>query len=90
MTDASIAAQLPLWPAALWPPKKPAKSRDLHVFWHAPERLPAFVRDCPTSRRYLDLLGPLPWTELPVVSQRSQLLAVRSQCLYFILLSYGR
>lgn len=65
MTDTSIVAQLPLWPAERWPPKKPVKSRDLHVFWHAPERLPAFVRDCPTSMRYLDLLGPLPWTELP-------------------------
>jgi hypothetical protein len=65
MTDASIVAQLPLWPAECWPPKKPVKSRDLHVFWHAPETLPAFVRDCPTSLRYLDLLGPLPWPDLP-------------------------
>jgi hypothetical protein len=27
--------------------------------------LPAFVRTCPIAQRYLQLLGPLAWAELP-------------------------
>lgn len=65
MTSQPIVAQLPLWPEAFWPPKKPAKRPSLHTFWCQPERLPAFVRDSPPVMRCLDLLGPLDWDGVP-------------------------
>jgi len=65
MTDLSIVAQLPLWPEAAWPPKKPEKRPGLHTFWQHPERLPAFVHDCPPAMRTLQLLGPLDWDGVP-------------------------
>jgi hypothetical protein len=65
MSDTSIVTQLPLLPDSLWPPKKAVKPRDLHTFWQHPEQSPAFITNCPTARRYLDLLGPLRWTDFP-------------------------
>jgi len=65
MTGAPIVAQLPLWPLADWPPKKPPKRPSLSTFGQQPERLPAFVRDCPVARRLLDLLAPLHWDGVP-------------------------
>jgi len=59
MTSPSLVVQLPLWPDALWPPRKSAKRPSLHSVWLHPESLPAFVRDCPPAMRTLDLLGPL-------------------------------
>ena len=41
------------------------KRRDLHAFWLDREALPGFVCESPTARRYLDLLGPLSWAQLP-------------------------
>lgn len=65
MSDSSIVTQLPLLPDALLPPKKSEKPRTLHTFWQQPAQLPPFVANCPTARRYLELLGPLPWTTFP-------------------------
>jgi hypothetical protein len=65
MTDPAIVAQLPLWPADCWPPKKPEKPPNLHTFWQHPQRLPAVAADCPTCRRVLELLGPLDWAHFP-------------------------
>ena len=42
-----------------------SKHVDLHTCWLHPERLPGFVRESPVAMRYLDLLGPLDWTNLP-------------------------
>jgi hypothetical protein len=41
------------------------KRTDLHTFWQHRDDLPDFVRESPTAMRYLDLLGPLFWTQLP-------------------------
>ena len=38
---------------------------DLHTASLHPERLPAFVRNCPSAMRFLDLVGPLPWNQFP-------------------------
>jgi hypothetical protein len=65
MSDSSIVTQLPLLPDSLLPPKKAAQQLDLHTAGQHPEQLPAFVRNCPTAQRYLDLLGPLHWSEFP-------------------------
>jgi len=65
MTSPSPVVQFPLWPDALWPPRKSAKRPSLHSFWLQPESLPAFVRDCPPAMRTLDLLGPLDWDGVP-------------------------
>lgn len=65
MTGPSIVVQLPLWPPADWPPKKPQKRPNLNALAHQPERLPAFVRDCPVAQRLLDLLAPLDWDGVP-------------------------
>ena len=35
--------------------------RDLHSAFLRPDKLPAFVQDCPPAMRILDLVGPLPW-----------------------------
>jgi len=65
MTDLAILAQPRLLPDWLLPPEKPENWRNLHTFWCAPERLPAFVTHCPTSARLLELLGPLHWSDFP-------------------------
>lgn len=65
MTSKPIVTQLALLPAALLPPKKSEKQRCFHTFWQHPELLPPFVAQCPTARRYLALLGPLPWDTFP-------------------------
>jgi hypothetical protein len=65
MTDLAILAQPRLLPDWLLPPEKPENWRNLHTFWCAPERLPAFVADSLTCLRLLELLGPLHWTGLP-------------------------
>ncbi len=41
------------------------KRTDLHTVWLHPEELPDFVRQSPTAMRYLNLLGPLSWAQLP-------------------------
>jgi hypothetical protein len=38
---------------------------DLHTAWQHPGHLPDFVKDCPVAQRYLTLLGPLAWDQLP-------------------------
>ena len=65
MSDNSIVTQLALLPDSLLPPKKTLTQRDLHTAWQHPEQLPTFVRDCRTAQRYLDLLGPLRWSDFP-------------------------
>jgi hypothetical protein len=65
MTGLPIVAQLPLWPADHWPPKKPDKRPSLHTFWQEPERLPVFVHDCPAAMRTLELFGSLDWDGVP-------------------------
>ena len=65
MIDESIVTQLPLW--ALTPElrKTRGKTLDLHTFWQQPDLLPAYIATSPSARRYLDLLGPLRWTDFP-------------------------
>ena len=41
------------------------KRTDVHGFWLHPEDLPDFVCESATAMRYLDLLGPLSWAQLP-------------------------
>ncbi len=41
------------------------KRADLHTYWLHPERLPDFVQESSTAMRYLNLLGPLAWDQLP-------------------------
>ena len=41
------------------------KRADLHTYWLHPERLPDFVQESSTAMRYLNLLGPLEWDQLP-------------------------
>ncbi len=65
MTDHPIVVQLPLLPNALLPPTKAEIQPNLQAYWQHPEHLPAFVRDCPTAMRCLELLGPLHWADLP-------------------------
>jgi len=65
MTDLPIISQLPLWPFADWPPKKPENKPNLHTFWRHPERWPAGVADSLTVQRNLELLGPLNWADFP-------------------------
>jgi len=65
MTDHPIVVQLPLLPDRLLPPTQAENQPNLHTYWQHPQHLPAFVRNCPTAMRYLDLLGPLPWGDLP-------------------------
>jgi hypothetical protein len=45
----------------LFAPTRP----DLHTAYLHPEWLPAFVRNCPSAMRFLDLVGPLPWNQFP-------------------------
>jgi hypothetical protein len=65
MTTSTIVVQLPLWPENALPPKKALNSSRLHDGWLAPDRLPAFVKESPTTLRLLQLLGPLPWEQFP-------------------------
>jgi hypothetical protein len=65
MTDHPIVVQLPLLPNTLLPPTKAENQPNLHTDWQHPEHLPAFVCACPTAIRYLELLGPLHWGDLP-------------------------
>jgi len=41
------------------------KRTNLHTYWLHREDLPDFVRESPTAMRFLDLLGPLGWAQLP-------------------------
>jgi hypothetical protein len=43
----------------------PLNRPDLHTLWGQMSRLPASILDAPLVRRYLDLLGPLHWDQLP-------------------------
>ena len=65
MTDALIVTQLPLWSFALDPQNQREKQSDLHTAWQQREHLPAFMRECATLRRCLELLAPLDWAQLP-------------------------
>lgn len=40
----------------LWQPEQ----RNLRSAFLRPDKLPQFVRDCPSAMRILDLLGPIP------------------------------
>jgi hypothetical protein len=42
-----------------------SKRLNLHDAFHTPSKLPAFVLECPSAMRALDLLGPLAWGEFP-------------------------
>lgn len=48
----------------LWRPSAPCRP-DLQTAWQNPAALPAWVRADPTAQRYLDLLDPLAWGQLP-------------------------
>ncbi len=65
MSDSPIVTQLALLPDSLWPPKKPEKPGTLQGYWQQPEQAPVGIRDGATVQRYLDLLGPLHWEDLP-------------------------
>lgn len=39
--------------------------RNLHSAYLRPDQLPAFVQDCPSAMRMLDLLGPIAWDQFP-------------------------
>jgi len=65
MIDQPILTQLFLWVCDPLSQKTGEKPPDLHTFWQSPELLPAWVADSPTALRYLDLLGPLRWGQLP-------------------------
>lgn len=65
MTSKPIVTQLALLPEELLPPKKSEKQPCFHRFWAQPALLPPFVAQCPTARRYLELLGSLPWDNFP-------------------------
>lgn len=41
------------------------KRTDLHTVWLGREALPDFVHESPVAMRFLDLLGPLSWAQLP-------------------------
>lgn len=65
MTDQPIVTQLPLWPTALWPPKKAENRPNLHTHWQQQPQLPEWVTASPTVMRVLDLFGPLHWADFP-------------------------
>ena len=65
MSDDLPVVQLSLLPASGLPANSLENKPNLHTYWQAPERLPRFVHDCPTAQRYLELLGPLHWANLP-------------------------
>jgi hypothetical protein len=46
-------------------PGLPFSRPDLHTLWAPTSRLPASCSDSPAVRRYLELLGPLHWEQLP-------------------------
>lgn len=39
--------------------------RNLHSAFLRPDKLPAFVHDCPSAMRILNLLGPIAWDQFP-------------------------
>ncbi len=65
MSDSSIVTQLALLSDSLLPAKRAEKQGNLHHYWQHPEQLPDWVAACPTTQRYLDLLGPLHWAQVP-------------------------
>jgi hypothetical protein len=65
MTDQPIVTQLPLWTFPLTPRKTAEKQPDLHTLGQFPTALPAAIQESPTIKRYLDLLAPLDWGQLP-------------------------
>ena len=44
---------------------RPGKRPDLHTAWQQRMQLPQFIQCSPTAQRYLELLGPLHWSQLP-------------------------
>lgn len=44
---------------------QPASRPNLHTAWLQRQKLPAWVLKSPVAHRYLDLLGPLAWNQLP-------------------------
>lgn len=45
----------------LWHPVQ----RNLRSAFLRPDKLPQFVKDCPSAKRILDLLGSIPWDQFP-------------------------
>jgi hypothetical protein len=45
--------------------RREAARPDLHTAWQLRTELPDFVQACPVAQRYLTLLGPLAWGQLP-------------------------
>lgn len=45
----------------LWRPDQ----RNLRSAFLRPDKLPQFVKDCPSAMRILDLLGSIPWDQFP-------------------------
>jgi hypothetical protein len=41
------------------------EQRNLRSAFLRPDKLPQFVKDCPSAMRILDLLGPIPWDQFP-------------------------
>lgn len=52
------------WLPHFWRPS-PVSRPDLHTAWQTPTALPESVQRDPTALRYLALLGPLAWTQMP-------------------------
>lgn len=44
---------------------RPKQSGTLDYWVDHSDKLPPFVQQCPVAHRYLELLGPLPWDDLP-------------------------
>lgn len=68
MTGISIVARFAARPnpLRLLPhPALPLTRPDLHALWQQRAALPARIGDSPLLMRYLKLLGPLNWTQLP-------------------------
>ena len=43
----------------------PSRAPDLHTLWQHPKLLPKALATAPLVQRYLDLLGPLDWSQFP-------------------------
>lgn len=65
MPDPAIVTQLPLLSAEGLGPKPQENPSKLHRYWQHPETQPAAVANTPALQRYIDLLGPLDWAQLP-------------------------
>jgi hypothetical protein len=66
-----IVVQLPLLPDAVFCCAESGKqalshtSKNLHMHWQHPDKLPDCITQSPTILRILDLIGPLDWGHLP-------------------------